>query len=136
MLVKPKGLWCEAAQWLNHPWILAYINMIRSAGGPSIDWSRLYEIPQPTSPAFFMEDYTGPFPPVPPSSSLLVLTLSSLPVPTIPTSQSAPPVLPHVQDRSSEAPASGMKAMPQTKSQQMTPEAGLSNKPARARESE
>ena len=104
--------------------------MIRLAGGPSIDWSQFYAIPQPTSPAFFMEDYTSPSPPVPPSSSLLVPTLSSLPVPTIPTSQSAPPALPRAQDRSSEAPASG------TKSQQKTPEAGPSIKPAQAKESE
>ena len=56
-------------------------------------------------------------------------------LPTIPTSQSAPPALPHAQDQPSEAPAAGTKAMPKAKSQQKTPEAGPSTKLAQVKES-
>jgi hypothetical protein len=93
MMLKAKELWYEEAQWLLHPRILEYIEQLMRRQA-SIDWHGLYSIPEPISPTFFMEGYTGPSPPIPPSHSHQV--------PTVPLiTQSAPPTLPP-RDRSVE----------------------------------
>ncbi|EDR05191.1 uncharacterized protein LACBIDRAFT_330008 [Laccaria bicolor S238N-H82] len=125
------NMWYNAAQWLNHPWILAYTEMARA--GPSVDWTKMFSIPQPTTPTFFMEGYAGPSPPLPPSStdSLLPVTVPTPPLP-VPTASSLlpAPTKPTRQAKSTNpVPAAETKSKSKTKSGRRKPEAGSSTQP-------
>ncbi|EDR07688.1 uncharacterized protein LACBIDRAFT_327604 [Laccaria bicolor S238N-H82] len=125
------NMWYNAAQWLNHPWILAYTEMARA--GPSVDWTKMFSIPQPTTPTFFMEGYAGPSPPLPPSStdSLLPVTVPTppLPVPTASSSLLAPTKPTRRAKSTDPVPAAETKSKSKTKSGRRKPEAGSSAQP-------
>ncbi|EDQ98563.1 uncharacterized protein LACBIDRAFT_299179 [Laccaria bicolor S238N-H82] len=130
-LLIDKNMWYNAAQWLNHPWILVYTEMARA--GPSVDWTKMFSIPQPTTPTFFMEGYAGPSPPLPPSStdSLLPVTVPTPPLPVPTASSSLPaPTKPTRRAKSTDpVPAAEMKSKSKTKSGRRKPEAGSSAQP-------
>ncbi|EDQ98411.1 uncharacterized protein LACBIDRAFT_302384, partial [Laccaria bicolor S238N-H82] len=130
-LLIDKNMWYNAAQWLNHPWILAYTEMARA--GPSVDWTKMFSIPQPTTPTFFMEGYAGPSPPLPPSStdSLLPVTVPTppLPVPTASSSLLAPTKPTRRAKSTDPVPAAETKSKSKTKSGRRKPEAGSSAQP-------
>lgn len=87
-MLKEHSLWYRDSNWLHHPLIFSYINEMQRS--EVIDWQRVYAIQEPSSPAFFMENYTGPA--TPPSQVLTVPAATQSAPPTIPRDRSVQPI--------------------------------------------
>ena len=124
-MLKGANLWFNKAQWLVHPRIMSHIIAARQG---SIDWHGVYSTPDPASPTFFMEGYTGPTPPIPPSHIIQVLTQSAPTLP--PRDRSVPPIQKPVQSKSVDPPVESKSEPPVPESVEPPPTPLLVEPPA------